>query len=217
MKRIVVLLSGNGSNLRAIIDNINAGNINGVIVAVISNDAQAFGLKRAEKENLDTITLNHLEYDNRDLFDAALLKKLISLSPDLIVLAGFMRILTSKITDYFDGKIINIHPSLLPLYPGLNTHQKVINNNDKNHGISIHYVSSKLDAGPLIAQAAFDVKEIKTKELLEEKIHIIEHSMFPFVIENICLENIRWDKKSKKVIFKNMGTINDSIQKKYEI
>ena len=217
MKRIVVLLSGNGSNLQAIIDKINAGNINGVIVAVISNNAQAFGLKRAEKENLDTITLNHLEYENRDLFDAALLKKLISLSPDLIVLAGFMRILTSKITDYFDGKIINIHPSLLPLYPGLNTHQQVINNNDKNHGISIHYVSSELDAGPLIAQGTFDIKEIKTKELLEEKVHIIEHLMFPFVIENICSENIIWNKKSKKVIFKNMGIINNLIQKKYEI
>ena len=217
MKRIVVLLSGNGSNLQAIIDNINAGNINGVIVAVISNDPQALGLKRAESENLETTVLNHLEYDSRNHFDAVLLEKLISLSPDLIVLAGFMRILTSKITDYFDGKIINIHPSLLPLYPGLNTHQKVINNKDKKHGISIHYVSSELDAGPLIAQAAFDIKEINTKELLEEKIHIIEHSMFPFVIKNICLENIRWDKKSKKAIFKNMGTINDSIQKKYEI
>ena len=112
---------------------------------------------------------------------------------------------------------MNIHPSLLPLYPGLNTHQKVINNKDKKHGISIHYVSSELDAGPLIAQAAFDIKEINTKELLEEKIHIIEHSMFPFVIENICLENIRWNKKLKKVIFRNMGTINDSIQRKYEI
>ena len=217
MKRIVVLLSGNGSNLQAIIDSINNGNINGRIVGVISNNIEAFGLKRAQKENINTITINHLDYENRQAFDDALLKKLAILAPDLIVLAGFMRILTSKITDYFNGKIINIHPSLLPLYPGLNTHQKVIDNNDKKHGISIHYVSSELDAGPLIAQGNFNVGEIKGKELLEEKIHKIEHLMLPLVIQYICIGTIYLDVKSNNVVFKNLDVINGSIQKNYEI
>ena len=217
MKRIVVLLSGNGSNLQAIIDSINNGNINGRIVGVISNNIEAFGLKRAQKENINTITINHLDYENRQAFDDALLKKLAILAPDLIVLAGFMRILTSKITDYFNGKIINIHPSLLPLYPGLHTHQKVIDNNDKKHGISIHYVSSELDAGPLIAQGNFNVGEIKGKELLEEKIHKIEHLMLPLVIQYICIGTIYLDVKSNNVVFKNLDVINGSIQKNYEI
>ncbi|MDA9045068.1 phosphoribosylglycinamide formyltransferase [Gammaproteobacteria bacterium] len=217
MKRIVVLLSGNGSNLQAIIDSINNGNINGRIVGVISNNIEAFGLKRAQKENINTITINHLDYENRQAFDDALLKKLAILAPDLIVLAGFMRILTSKITDYFNGKIINIHPSLLPLYPGLHTHQKVIDNNDEKHGISIHYVSSELDAGPLIAQGNFNVGEIKDKELLEEKIHKIEHLMLPLVIQYICIGTIYLDVKSNNVVFKNLDVINGSIQKNYEI
>ena len=143
MKSIVVLVSGSGSNLQAIIDNCSIKYINADIKCVISNNPDAYALQRATSANIDNITINHKDYLSRDEFDNELIRILDDLSPDLIVLAGFMRILTEKLTNKFFGKIINIHPSLLPKYPGLNTHQEVIKNRDIIHGVSIHYVSSE--------------------------------------------------------------------------
>ena len=152
MKKIVVLISGSGSNLEAIIESCSAKKINGKVIHVISNNPDAFGLSRASKSNIASKVIDHKKFSSRIDFENALEEFLDTLSPDLIVLAGFMRILGTKITSKFSNKMINLHPSLLPVYPGLHTHEKVLENKDTRHGISIHYVSSELDAGPLIAQ-----------------------------------------------------------------
>ena len=216
MKRIAVLISGSGSNLEAIINACNSNSINGKIVSVISNNPDAYGLKRSEKYNLRTKVIKHGDYLNRDNFDAAVDEYLTKLDIDLIVLAGFMRVLGEKITEKYNGKIINLHPSLLPLYPGLNTHKNVIINKDKIHGISIHYVSAELDAGPLIAQGIIKVKGDQNLDKLIERIHKIEHMLLPEIIGLICNENITL--KNNKVSYKEIDNItNDILVKNYEI
>ena len=215
MKNIVVLISGSGSNLQAIIDNCNTKYINAEITCVISNNPGAYGLERATSANINSIVINNKDYKSRSCFDSELIKVLDNLNPDLIVLAGFMRILTEKLTSKFFGKIVNIHPSLLPKYPGLNTHQEVINNKDKIHGVSIHYVSSKLDCGPLIAQGEIKTKAYENINHLIKRIHKIEHIIYPEVIKYICDDRISIE--SNQVKFNNINTINSIIYNKYEV
>ena len=152
MKKIAVLISGSGSNLEAIIKACASKKIEGTVESVICNDPKAYGIERAKSFDIDVRIINHKDFSNREDFDNELENYLMRCSPDLIVLAGFMRILGDKIISTFNGKIINLHPSILPLYPGLNTHDRVLQNNDISHGITIHYVSGELDAGPIIAQ-----------------------------------------------------------------
>jgi len=214
MKKIVVLISGSGSNLQAIIDKCRSKYIHAKIVCVISNNPKAYGLERAKSAGIKTFVINHKEYQSRDLFDNDLYKVLKDHNADLIVLAGFMRILTEKITKSFYGKIINIHPSLLPKYPGLNTHQQVIDNKDVIHGITIHYVSSELDCGPIIAQGELMTLEDGINDLIE-RIHTIEHELYPEIIKYICDNHINI--YSNKVIFKNLSIKGTHIYKKYDI
>ena len=215
MKNIVVLISGSGSNLQAIIDNCNTKYINAEITCVISNNPGAYGLEIATSANINSIVINNKDYKSRSCFDSELIKVLDDLNPDLIVLAGFMRILTEKLTSKFFGKIVNIHPSLLPKYPGLNTHQEVIDNKDKIHGVSIHYVSSKLDCGPLIAQGEIKTKAYENINHLIKRIHKIEHIIYPEVIKYICDDRISIE--SNQVKFNNINTINSIIYNKYEV
>jgi len=215
MKKIVVLVSGSGSNLQAIIENCNAKYINAEIISVISNNPNAYGLERAASANIDSIVINNKDFISRDHFDSKLIKILDDLNPDLIILAGFMRILTEKLTNKYIGKIINIHPSLLPKYPGLNTHQRVIENQDLVHGVSIHYVSSKLDCGPLIAQGEIKTKKYDDISHLIERIHKVEHLIYPEIIKYICEDKIYF--KLNEVKFKNIKITNFIIYKKYEI
>jgi len=216
MKKIAVLISGSGSNLEAIISACNLDNINGEIICVISNNQDAYGLKRAHKYNLKTKVIRHEDYLKRDDFDIALDKYLSKLNLDLIVLAGFMRILGKDITEKYAGKMINLHPSLLPLYPGLDTHKNAILNKDKIHGISIHYVSAELDAGPLIAQGIIEVKKKENIEKLIERIHKIEHLLLPEVIAEICKENISLE--NGQVSYKKVGNIiNGILVKNYDL
>ena len=216
MKKIAVLISGSGSNLEAIINACNSNNINGKIVCVISNNPNAYGIKRAEKHNLTIKVIKHEDYLNRDSFDEAIDKCLAELNIDLVVLAGFMRILGKNITEKYNGKIINLHPSLLPLYPGLDTHKNVIMNKDKVHGISIHYVSAELDAGPLIAQSMINVKEDEKLDELIERIHKIEHMLLPEIIDHLCKENITL--KNDKVNYQKINNLaNGILVKNYEI
>ena len=188
MKKIAVLISGSGSNLEAIINACNKNIIDGDVVKVISNNPKAYGLIRAKKFNISSKTISHKEFDSREDFDQALEDCLVEINPDLIVLAGFMRILGKKITKKFSNIMINLHPSLLPLYPGLDTHEKVLLNKDKIHGVSIHYVSNKLDAGPLIAQGVIKIKENETLDELTERIHTVEHLLLPEII-NLIINN----------------------------
>jgi|TARA_Y100000996_G_scaffold394255_1_gene358437 phosphoribosylglycinamide formyltransferase, formyltetrahydrofolate-dependent len=215
MKKIAVLISGSGSNLEAIINSCIENKINGEIKCVISNMPDAYGLKRAKKYNLETRIINHKNFLNRQEFDLAIEEYLDKLNIDLIVLAGFMRILGKKITKKYFGKMINLHPSLLPLYPGLDTHKKVVLNKDKFHGISIHYVSPLLDSGPIIAQGIIKVKK-DSIDILTNRIHKIEHSLLPEVIAHICNENIRLE--NNKVSFKNIKNLtNNMIINNYDL
>ena len=190
MLRLVVLISGSGSNLQAIIDNCESNNIDAKVVGVISNNSKALGLKRAKKHKIPAVVIDNKGYKYRKDYDEKLLYEINSFMPDLVVLAGFMRILTPLITSAFKGMMINIHPSLLPKYPGMNTHQKVIDNKDHEHGVSIHLVSEELDAGPIIAQAKILVNYNQTIEVLIARIHRAEHILFPKIIGMIASQVI---------------------------
>ena len=213
MKKIAILISGSGSNLEAIINACNSKEIYGHVVCVISNNPDAYGLDRAKKFKINTKVIDHRLYLERDKFANDLQIFLDELSPDLIVLAGFMRILGSKITNKFSDKMINLHPSLLPLYPGLNTHDQVLTNKDSFHGISIHYVSAKLDAGPLIAQGIIKVKNNEDKNNLVDRIHKVEHILLPEIINEICLGKINLIRD--KVVYKDTKSLNEGIIRKY--
>ena len=216
MKRIVVLISGSGSNLEAIMESCAAKKINGRVIKVISNNPYAYGLTRASKFNIESKIIDHKEYSSRIDFDNSLEEYLATLSPDLIVLAGFMRILGPKITSKYSNSMINLHPSLLPKYPGLNTHEKVLENKDPHHGISIHYVSSELDAGPLIAQGVINISKNETLENMINRIHKIEHLLLPEIINEICNENIYLD--NNEVKFRKINLNNHKlIKRSYEI
>lgn len=189
MLSFAVFISGNGSNLQAIIDATSNGLIDGQICCVLSNKKEAYGLARAKKANIPTIVIEHLNYENREEFDNALLQSLQKYNPDLIVLAGFMRILTPVFIKPYLGKLINIHPSLLPKYPGLNTHQKVIANKDTEHGVTVHFVDENLDGGPICAQSTMKV-ESNDIETLEKRIHELEHELYPKVIQDFAKGNL---------------------------
>ena len=176
-----VLISGNGSNLQAMIDAIEKENILGKICCVLSNKANVYGLERADRAKIPTEVINNKDFETREEFDTEMVKVLSAYKPDLIVLAGFMRILSSKFVSTFTGKILNIHPSLLPKYPGLNTHQRVLESSDKIHGITVHFVDESLDGGPICAQSSIKVKTSSLKKL-EEEIHKLEHELYPKVV-----------------------------------
>jgi phosphoribosylglycinamide formyltransferase-1 len=152
-QRVVVLISGNGSNLQAIIERLALGDVPARIVAVISNRPQAYGLERARAAGIPTQVIDHQRFSQRAAFDHALAAELHALKPSVILLAGFMRILSDTLVEAFRGQLINIHPSLLPAYRGRNTHSRVLAAGDSIHGCSVHYVTPDLDAGPVIAQA----------------------------------------------------------------
>jgi len=176
----IVLISGGGSNLQSIIDNAELINLD--IQAVISNKANAYGLERANNANIATHTLDHSLFPSREEFDQALSKLIDQHNPQIIILAGFMRILTEEFTKKYAGKLLNIHPSLLPKFQGLNTHQRAIDAGEKKHGASIHFVTSELDGGPIIAQSSIDVLDNDTAKSLAERVLIEEHKLFPKAI-----------------------------------
>ncbi len=185
MFKIVVLLSGEGSNLQAIINQIDLGNIEAEIVAVISNRADANGLNRAEKAGIPNIVLEHIHFSDREAFDQSLAQIIDSYEPDLIVLAGFMRILSDGFVEKFQNKIINIHPSLLPKYKGLHTHKRAIENGDEEHGATVHFVVPTLDSGEAILQGVVPVKKGDTEESLAQRVHEIEHIIYPQAIQKV--------------------------------
>lgn len=178
---IAVLISGNGSNLQAIIDAIASG-LPAKIVVVISNSENAYGLERAKQAGLPTEILSHHSSQTRDAFDTMLAEHLNSYQPELIILAGFMRILGPSFLDKFPNRILNIHPSLLPKHRGLNTHKAALDAKDTNHGVTVHLVTAELDAGPIIAQAMIPIAPGDTPDSLKEKVHTLEHRLYPIVI-----------------------------------
>lgn len=181
--RLVVLISGTGRNLQVILDAINAGQISARAVAVISNRPDAQGLKRAEKAGIATEVIDHKLYDSRETYDAALAEYIDSYQPDIIALAGFMRILTPDLVKKYEGRMFNIHPSLLPRYRGLHTHKRALEAGDVRHGASVHYVTSELDGGPVVLQGSFAIKPSDTEITLADRVmQEVELHIYPQVL-----------------------------------
>lgn len=190
---IVVLISGNGSNLQAILDRIDIGNLHGKVVAVISNDPQAYGLERARLAGIKEYCLDHRDYPSREDYDQALMKLIDNHDAELVVLAGFMRILTEGFVQHYVGRMLNIHPSLLPKYKGLNTHQRAIDAGDKEHGASVHFVTPELDGGPVIVQSKVPVFEDDTASELASRVQEQERDMYPLAINWFCQNRLIMD------------------------
>ncbi|NAR51548.1 phosphoribosylglycinamide formyltransferase [Acinetobacter haemolyticus] len=186
--RIAVLVSGNGSNLQALID----ANLSGQIIGVLSNKADAYALQRAEDANIATAVISHKDFPTRESFDEAMHQQLIAWQIDLVILAGFMRILTPNFVSKWQGKMLNIHPSLLPFYKGVNTHQRVLNTGDRLHGCTVHFVTAELDAGQSIAQSAIQVSLNDTVESLAQRVHQLEHFIYPQVVQWFCTGQLTW-------------------------
>lgn len=179
--RTVILISGSGSNLQAFIDTLHPDQAN--IVAVISNRADAYGLERAARSGIPTEVLNHRDFADRASYDEALARLIDSHQPELIILAGFMRILTSDFVSRYPGRLLNIHPSLLPKYPGLDTHQRTLDAGDTEHGATVHFVTEELDGGPAIMQSHVPVLPGDTAETLAERVRQTEHRLYPQAVQ----------------------------------
>ncbi len=183
---LVVLISGTGSNLQAVIDACKAGKIHGKVVAVISNKADAYGLQRAQAADIHTAVISHKDHPDREQYDAALMEEIDRHQPDLLIMAGFMRILTPAFVQHYAGRMLNIHPSLLPKHQGLHTHQRALDAGDSAHGASVHFVTEELDGGPVILQAKVPVFADDTAEDLAQRVHVQEHQIYPMVINWFC-------------------------------
>ena len=186
---IVVLISGKGTNLQALIDASHRSSY--TISAVISNKAKAIGLNRAKISGIDTYVIEQESFDSRLEFEESLSTRISEINPKLIVLAGFMKVLSPQFVKLFRGKVINIHPSLLPEYPGLNTHQRVLEDKKKIHGVSVHLVTEDLDGGPVIAQDAVYVRPDDTVESLAKRVLEREHIIYPKVVESLAIGKIQ--------------------------
>ena len=180
---LVVLISGSGSNLKAIINAINSGQLHAEIKAVISSKAAATGLQYATKENIPAHIIEHKRFSTREAFDQTMMQIIDPLEPDLVVLAGFMRILSPGFIQHYQQRLINIHPSLLPKYKGLNTHQQALDEQAQIHGASVHYVTDELDSGPIVIQAELPVFATDTVETLAQRVLSEEHKIYPLAIQ----------------------------------
>jgi len=197
--RILVLASGKGTNLQALIEACREPGFPAELVAVGCNRPEAEALERAEEAGIETFTVDHTLFDSRELFDQALRAHIERRAPDLIVLAGFMRILTTEFVRAFHGRMLNIHPSLLPKYTGLNTHRRVLEAGDHIHGASVHFVTEDLDGGPVVAQAEVAISADDTPETLAEKVQSKEHLLYPIVIRWVCEGRVQLD--GNRVLF----------------
>lgn len=197
---VVVLLSGTGGNLQAMIDSFQNNSSPARIRAVISNRADAYGLERAKNAGIETRVLDHTAYEGREAFDTALIELIDSFAPKLVVLAGFMRILTPGFVRHYHARLLNIHPSLLPLYKGLHTHQRVLEAGDAEHGCSVHFVTEELDGGPLVVQAVISVELHDTPATLAQRVHTREHLIYPLAI--------RWFAEGQLALNEHGATLN---------
>ena len=178
---VVVLISGSGSNLQALIDSL--GEDNPVrIRAVVSNRAEALGLQRAQAAGIATQVVQHRDFTDRESFDVALMEIIDGYQPQLVVLAGFMRILTAGFVRRYQGRLLNIHPSLLPKYKGLDTHRRALEAGDREHGCSVHFVTEELDGGPVAVQAVLSIEPGESIGSLTDRVHAAEHIIYPLAV-----------------------------------
>lgn len=182
MKKMVVLISGNGSNLQSILDACASGRINGSVAAVFSNKESAYGLTRAQQASVPGLALSPRDFPDREAFDRQLMQEIDAFEPDLVVLAGYMRILSSAFVAHYHDRLLNIHPSLLPKYPGLHTHRQALENGDKEHGTSVHFVTDELDGGPVVLQARVPIFSGDDEAEITARVQHQEHAIYPLAI-----------------------------------
>ncbi len=192
-KKIVILISSRGSNMQALLE----ANLPCPIAAVISNRADAHGLKIAKSHGIPTAIVQHQDYADRASFDAALAEVIDRYAPDVVVLAGFMRILTDGFVERYRGKLINIHPSLLPAYPGIDTHERALQDGVRIHGCTVHFVTPDLDNGPIIIQAAVPVLRDDTPQTLADRVLHEEHRIYPQAIRWLCRNQVWLDENGR--------------------
>ena len=190
---LVVLISGSGSNLQAVIDAVTSGEISANLTAVISNNAEAYGLERARLAGIPAIALIHTDYNSRDDFDRVLQQTIDEYSPDLVILAGFMRLLGDDFVNHYRGRMLNIHQSLLPKYRGLNTHQRVLDAGDTQHGATVHFVTPELDSGPLIIQVSVAVDNNDNATTLAARVLEQEYLIYPLAITWFVNQRLRFE------------------------
>jgi len=207
--RVVVLISGNGTNLQALIDQSTDGSLPIKIVAVICNNPDAFGITRAENAEIPCEVIDNTDFSDRNTFDQTLQNAIDAYQPDLVVLAGYMRILSDEFVNHYLGRLLNIHPSLLPKYRGLNTHQRVLDNQEKFHGVSVHFVTPELDGGPVILQSKIEIKPDDTTESLARRVKIQEHIIYPIVVSWFALKRLSF--MNNKVKYDNRS-LDEPIQ-----
>lgn len=183
--RLVILISGRGSNMRSIIEAINHQQLDATVAAVISNRPDAAGLEYASSQSIPTKTVDHKAFADRGSFDKALAKQIDEFNPDYVILAGFMRILTAEFVEHYQNKLINIHPSLLPKFKGLDTHQRAIDAGEQEHGASVHFVTAELDDGPVIMQAKVKVMADDSAQTLAARVLEQEHQLYPAAIQKL--------------------------------
>lgn len=183
LPNIAILISGTGSNMQAFIDACECGELRATIRIVISNTPDAKGLQRAAEAGIATRAIDHRDYDSREIFDAALGSALQEYDIDLVILAGFMRILTPVFIEPYLGQLLNIHPSLLPKYPGLHTHQRALDARDKEAGVTVHFVTPELDSGPAIIQAKVAIRSDDSAESLAARVLVLEHKIYPLAAQ----------------------------------
>lgn len=189
--KVVVLISGSGTNLQTLIDQSKDGTLPIEIVSVISNVPDAYGLLRAYKAGIPTEIINNKDFPDRSSYDQKLLESIDNYQPDLVVLAGFLRILSTDFVNHYLGRMLNVHPSLLPKYRGLNTHQRALDSNESVHGVSIHFVTPELDGGPVIIQSEVPVLPTDTPETLKQRVQKQEHIIYPIAISWFALKRLK--------------------------
>ncbi len=197
---VVVLVSGNGSNLQTLIDQQSDLGIR--ISAVVSNRDEAYGLVRAREAGIPTMTLNHHDYADREAYDAELMQQIDQHNPELIVLAGFMRILTPAFTRHYHGRILNIHPSLLPKYKGLYTHRRALEAGDTEHGVTVHFVTEELDGGSPVIQARVPITDTDTEDTLQQRVHAQEYRIYP--------QAVAWFAEGRLKLINNQAFLDDA-------
>ena len=206
LARLAVLISGQGRNLQAILDAVTARKLPATVAGVVSNRADAAGLERARAASVPAIVVPHVQYADRAAFDAALLAALEGLQPDIVAMAGFMRVLGDGVTRALKGRMVNIHPSLLPKYRGLHTHRRALEAGDMEHGASVHYVTEELDGGPVVIQGQFRVRPQDNESILAERVmQEIELKIFPQALAWMARGELRYEAGAVKFRGRPLG------------
>jgi phosphoribosylglycinamide formyltransferase-1 len=209
-KRFVILISGIGSNMQRIAQLANDSASLVSIQAVVSNKPSATGLDWAAQRGIETAVVDHQLFSGREAFDQALAEVVAKFEPDYVLLAGFMRILTPGFVNQFKGRLINVHPSLLPAFPGLHTHARALKAGVDRHGCSVHFVTDELDHGPVIAQAALEVSTTETPEQLAQRVLVLEHQLYPEVVQWLSRDKVTLDDNGRVTLhgvsYRHIGT-----------